>query len=181
MKKGKVCGQEGQALVEFALVLPLLLLIILFIIDSCWIAYQKSLFEECVIHASWDISSDDLGDMDPLEDIPSKKVYSGITVKNPLLNSIEDGNLWGLNPLRITIQNATATLYNSETSFDVPGRKPDDIVAAISRTRHMDLSADLSYEVSPMTFIGQLVFGDSVRLEKHLECTRVISTQHRSE
>lgn len=174
-------SQKGQAMVEFALVLPLFLLIILFIIDFCWIAYQKSMFEECVIHASWDISADELGDMDPLEDVPARKVYSGATVKNSLLHSIQESSLWGLYPLRISVENATATLYNSETSFDVPGRKPTDIVSAISRTRHMDLQADLSYAVSPLTFIGRLVFGDNVQIEKHLECTRIISTQHRSE
>jgi hypothetical protein len=74
---------------------------------------------------------------------------------------------------RISVENATATLYNTETSFNVPGRTPADIVSAISRTRYMDLSADLSYDVSPLTFIGQLVFGDNVLVKKHLECTRL--------
>lgn len=173
--------ESGQAMVEFAIILPILLLIIFFIIDFCWVGYQKATFEQGVIHAGWNITADSLGDTDPLEDVPSKQTYSGSTVADPLLQGIQESSLWGLYTRRISVTGATATLYNVETNFNVPGRKPGDSVAAISRTRYMDLDADLSYEIYPLTFIGQMVFGRSIQVEKHLDCTRVIATQHRSE
>lgn len=179
--KGIYKNETGQAMVEFALVLPLLLLILFFIIDFCWIGYQKASFEEGVSYASWDISANDLGDTDPIESIPSERVYTGATVTAPLLAGIQDSSLWGFYPLHVTVTNATAKLYNSETTFNVPGRVPTDTTAAISRTRHMDLEADLVYEIQPLTFVGQLFFGNTVEVEKHLECTRIVGSQHRSE
>lgn len=172
---------KGQAMVEFALVLPVFLVIILFIIEAGWMTYQQSVFDQSYQYSSWTIQASDLGDSDPLESCPASAVYSGNTVSDPLVERIKEASFWGFIPENLTVSNAQAVMHNEEETFLVPGRTPSDTVTATSRTRYMDLEATLSYDIYPLTFLGQQVFGTRVTKEKKLSCNRIVATQHRSE
>ena len=177
----KLCLDEsGQSIVELALVLPVFLLILFFIIDFGWLAYQRASFEYGYMQASWSVSAEDLGDTDTLEDIPSEAVYSGAAVADTIRDDIKKSSL-GISPDNLSVLNAEAVLYNVEEHFTVPGRTPYEMVAAVSRTRYMDLRALLRYYVQPVTYVGKFFFGDVVSFEKELERTRIVSTQSRTE
>jgi len=180
-QKKKISSNEsGQSIVEFGLVLPLFLLILFFIIDFGWLAYQWASFEYGYIQASWSISAADLGDTDPLEDVPSEALYSGAIVADTIRDDLKNSSL-GISSDNLSVTNAQAVLYNTEENFAVPGRKPNEPVMAVSRTRYMKLSATLRYDVQPMTYVGRLFFGSMISFEKDLDRTRVVRTQSRSE
>ncbi len=172
--------ESGQSIVEFGLVLPLFLLILFFIIDFGWLAYQRASFEYGYIQASWSVSAADLGDTDFLEDVPSEATYSGAIVADTIRDDLKN-SCWGISSDNLSVTNAQAILYNIEESFAVPGRKPNEPVMAVSRTRYMNLSAVLRYDVQPITYVGKLFFGNTVSFEKDLNRTRVVRTQSRSE
>ncbi len=172
-------NDSGQAMVEFALTLWIFLLIIFFIIDFGWVAYQRTSFEYGYIHSSWAISADDLGDKDPLDEDPSEASYSGTLVSDALSDELDERSP-GIIAANMTITNAKAELYNKPETYKVPGRT-GDAIEAVSRTRYMDLSADFSYVIRPITPIGKMFFKEEITVEKELERTRVVRTQHRSE
>ena len=173
-------NDSGQALVEFAFALLLFIPILFFIIDFGWVTFQRSAFEHSYMQSSWAVSASDLGDFDHLDEVPSLAVYSGTTVSDALLSHMR-GSSPGLIEGNLSISSAQAELYNEMDSFTVPGRSVGETISAVSRTRYMQLNARVSYAVSPLTYIGKLVFGDTFTVEKEINCTRIVGTQHRSE
>lgn len=176
-------GERGQGLVEFALVFPIFLAIVLFIVDVGWITAQRTAFDHGCIYSTWSISADEIGDSDPLEDISSETKYID-GVNEALLANIKTSNIWGLISNNIHVSNATARCYNREESFHVPGRVVSDteagVLEASTMTRYMDLSANIRYDIYPITFIGKLFFGESITLEKQYETTKIVRSQSRS-
>lgn len=172
---------KGQGMVEFALVFPIFFMIILFIIEVGWMSYQQTVIDQSYQYSSWSVQASDFGDSDPMDTCPSKAVYSGNTVSDPLVERIKEASFWGFLPENLTVSDAQAVMENEEVTFSVPGRTPADTATAISRTRYMDLKATLSYDIYPLTFLGRQVFGSRVTKEKKLSCSRVVATQHRSE
>lgn len=169
---------SGQGLVEFALTFWMYLLITFFIIDFGWVAFQRVSFEYGYSHASWSVSAADVGDEDNLEEAGCENTYAGATVSTPLYDrltscspGIIDGNLG--------IANAHAKLYNEAVTYSVPDTFGNP-VPAISITRYMNLNADFSYVIHPLTPIGSMVFGDDIRVDKTLTRTRIVRTQQRS-
>ena len=76
---------NGQGMVEFALVFPIFIMIILFIIEVGWITYQQTVFDQSYQYSSWSVQASDFGDSDPLNTCPSSAVYTGNTVSDPLV------------------------------------------------------------------------------------------------
>lgn len=173
-------GESGQSMVEFALVLPLFLLIVLFIIDSGWISYQKSSFDHGYHQASWSISASELGDSDALESVPSECVYSGAGVTELVRREMHTGTVQ-IDDSNLTILNAQARLYNKEESFQVPGSSPGEVLNGKKWTRYLDLTATVEYSVKPITYVGTIFFGDSFVVKKQLSQTKIVRAQLRSE
>ena len=171
----------GQALVEFALVLPLFLAMVLFIIEVGWIIIQRTVFDQGYMYSSWSVTADKLGDSDTLDETPSHAIYYGTVVIDAMMDGLKESDLWGFEPGNVSIINAEADLYNMEETYHVPGRTPADVILAVNRTRYMDLSADISYSITPLTFFGRFLFDNSITVEKEISCTRVVASQHRSE
>lgn len=184
MRVWKRCkGERGQAMVEFALVFPIFILIVLFIVDVSWIAAQRTAFDHGCIYSSWSISADEFGDHDLLEDSASEMVYTD-GVSDALMANIRESNIWGLVSDNVTVYNARARCYNREENYDVPGRiiysSGNDVTEASSMTRYMDLTADIRYDIYPLTFVGRIFFGSRITLEKQYETTKIMRSQRRS-
>lgn len=170
--------EAGQALVEFALTIPVFIAIALFIIDFGWVSYQRIAFEHGYMRASWSLTASDIGDADPLEEVPSTDVYTGSNITDKLREYIETGT-WGCVAGNLSVSGVKATVYNTEEYFNVPGRM-SEAVAATNLSRHMELEAEIRYVIYPITFFGKMVFGDYIELEKELDYSRIIATSQRS-
>lgn len=170
--------ETGQAAIEFALAILVFVPLLFGIIDFGWISFQKMAFEYGYIHTGWNVSASDLGDSDPIDTVPSTATYSGSSVSDPLYYEIELSSPIVEENLNIT--NATAVLYNNAVPYSVPS-STGGVISAVCRTRYMDISADLTYTIQPLTPIGELLYGSVITINKELKCTRVVATQNRSE
>ncbi len=173
-------AERGQALIEFALVIPLFMLLIMGIIEISWITYQRSSFEYGCSHAAWDITAEQLSDIDALKQSGSIKHYSGGAVDGIIKSTISGSTLLGFNSGGLNITNASATMYNQESKFSVPGANAEEVEAS-TVTRYMDVKANLSYDIKPITFLGNVFFGGLLKVNRDLDYTRVVGAQHRSE
>ncbi|MFV0396274.1 MAG: TadE family protein [Coprobacillaceae bacterium] len=183
MKKKFFLIEEGQSLVEFALVFPLVFALMMFVFDFGWIAYQITVFQQGYLYSSWNVSAQELGDTNLIEEVPSINVYDDTDniVSDALRDSLEESSYFGFETANFTIKNATATLYNEEEIFKVPGRISGEVVDATNRTRYIELEADLSYDVYPATWFGEVLFGDKIISEKHVNTKRIVGSTHRSQ
>lgn len=165
-------AEGGQAMTEFALVMPLFLIMCLFVIDFGWIAYQKAAFDYSYMHASWEVVSTDLSKHGSYEDKGSVSVPGA---QKAVAEAMSGNAFIGYDPANLSVSSASATLYNEVSTFSVPDRQgnPTD---ADSVTRHLALKAELSYQVKPI--VG-LVFGP-LTVTKNLDIDRVVGVEHRT-
>jgi len=168
-------GENGQAMVEYAITIPVFLLIVFFIIDFGWISYQKIAFEHGCLRASWYISAEDLGDDDLLEEKYSEKIYAGDEL-DELLEEYIESSFWGSGVGELSIVDAQAYLYNDEkTSGGKVGEESN-------YTRYMKLKATVTYEITPLTPLFSMlnIIPDQIKFVKNIECIRVVATSQRT-
>ncbi len=181
MYLSKLKKEEGQTLVEFAIVVPLLLLIIFSIIEFGWFGYQMNLFNQGYMHASWDVTAAELNDLNPITAVGGTATYDGSLVEDLIRNAIKESSLWGFEEANLTVTNGKAVLTNTESTFAVPGRKSGEVINATTITRSMKLTATITYQIKPLIGFGEVFFGNSITMKKELDCVRVVGSQHRSE
>lgn len=184
----KKWDDSGQSLVEFALVLLPFLTIVFFIIDFGWVTFQRTVFEYAYTHSSWSLSALSLGDNDAMEDTATVKYYTETTVpatstqniKNVLYSEFEN-SYKSIIKDNLSINNSAAKLYNEENDdYFLPDRNGQRF-EAVSLTRYMELNAELTYVIYPITPIGKLFFKDKITITKDLEKTKIVKTRHISE
>lgn len=165
-------GEHGQAMTEFALVLPIFLIMCFFIIDFGWIAYQKAAFDYSYMHASWEVVGSDLSKHGSYEDKDSVSVPGS---EAAVADALSSNPFIGYDPANLTVTSASATLYNSVSKFSVPDRTGASSDAD-SVTRHLALKAELSYEVKPILGIAI----GPITLTKSLDIDRIVGVEHRT-
>ena len=161
---------SGQALVEFALVFPLFIMILFAIIDFGWMAYQKAAFDYSRIHTSWDYAGLDVGN-------PSSKTYDNARVQAAVKDSIKKAPSIGFDTSELTVTNAKVTISNVPSESTVPDRKTDpDPTKATKVTRQARLEATVKYNVKPI--IGLLI--QPVEVTEKIDVTHVVGDQTRT-
>ncbi len=173
--------EAGQAMVEFALVLPVFLAIVLGIMDIGYVTAQREMFLQGCSHLSWEMTAASLGDTDDLNSVPSNKKYDEETVTPLIYAELQEHSLFGYDENRLNVLSASAEMYNKQDYYTVPGYEiPAPEENAVSITRYIDINAELSYDIYPLTFAGKWMFGDKYTVTEEIDCTRVLSTRHRS-
>jgi len=159
---------SGQALVEFALVFPLFIMILFAIIDFGWMAYQKAAFDYSRIHTSWDYAGLDVGN-------PSSKTYDSTRVQKAVKASIAKAPSIGFDASELTVENAKVTISNVPSESTVPDRN-NDPTKATKVTRQARLEATVKYNVKPI--IGLLI--KPVEVTEKIDVTHVVGNQTRT-
>ena len=159
---------SGQALVEFALVFPLFIMILFAIIDFGWMAYQKAAFDYSRIHTSWDYAGLDVGN-------PSSTTFDSARVQDAVKASIEKAPSIGFDTNELTVTNARVTISNVPSESTVPDRNLD-ATKATKVTRQARLEATVRYNVKPI--IGLLI--KPVEVTEKIDVTHVVGNQTRT-
>ena len=159
---------SGQALVEFALVFPLFIMILFAIIDFGWMAYQKAAFDYSRIHTSWDYAGLDVGN-------PSSTTFDSTSVQAAVKASIDKAPSIGFDTSELTVENAKVTISNVPSESTVPDRNLD-ATKATKVTRQARLEATVKYNVKPI--IGLLI--KPVEVTEKIDVTHVVGNQTRT-
>lgn len=175
---------SGQALVEFALVFPLFIMILFAIIDFGWMAYQKAAFDYSRIHTSWDYAGLDVGNPSSTtfnwsyeQTDPTKSQTYTTGVQDAVMESIKKAPSIGFDTSELTVTNAKVTISNVPSESTVPDRKTDpDPTKATKVTRQARLEATVRYNVKPI--IGLLI--KPVEVTEKIDVTHVVGNQTRT-
>lgn len=173
---------SGQALVEFALVFPLFIMILFAIIDFGWMAYQKAAFDYSRIHTSWDYAGLDVGNPSSTtfnwsyeQTDPTKSQTYTTGVQDAVMESIKKAPSIGFDTSELTVTNAKVTISNVPSESTVPDRNLD-ATKATKVTRQARLEATVRYNVKPI--IGLLI--KPVEVTEKIDVTHVVGNQTRT-
>lgn len=175
-RKRKKNWETGQALVEWALVFPVFLLLVCGIIDFSWIGYQRLLFESSIQRTAWDFTlnlqhpttGEALKEKDVLEKIKPKKYdisspASAVTVNGKtytLGEGIRKHMLQGAAGLlkedELTVPSAEAVFSIKELKETYSNETGKESVDFDSYQLRVDLTGDLKYRVELLTPISRI-------------------------
>ena len=161
----KIKNEKGQTLVEFAIVLPIFIFLLFFIIDVAWVTFQTISFDYGYRQASWEISVDD-------PDLSRTKTYSGSYVNNLLKTNI----LTNANDMisnNLFIYDGSIFLWSDIVTEKYPGYTYGDYEYYEHYMRYMRIRAYLWYRIEPLTPIGKLFFGNNFYQFKNLDKERL--------
>lgn len=166
--------ESGQALVEYALVLPAFLAVLCMTIDCAWIGYQYICFDYSYREASWELSVP--GD----NNAGVEYKLTGPDAAGLIMSNME------ATALGITKENLSIDTGDDEDTalIDLWSVKKTDYYPAAARPnyetgtnywRYMHIKAKLTYEVYPPTPVGQALLGNHLTYTKNLDKTRLKS------
>ena len=185
----KESSEVGQAMVEWAFVFPVFLLLVFGIIDFSWLGYQRLMFESSFQMTAWDftlflkdprigvgrlsdrdiilyeIKPDDYNESSPDVVIVNGSYYAlGEGIKKHMLES----SVGFLEADKLTVTSATAVfgINQLEDYYNITG---SEYVMVESSQLQVSLAADLEYRIKFLTPVGR-IFDPSgeVILEKKL-------------
>ena len=163
--------ESGQALVEYALVLPIFIAVLCVIIDCAWIGYQYIAFDYSYREASWELSVTD-------GDISQPYKLSGAQATQPIMSNMASTAL-GINKANLSIGNdATISLWSVTKTDQYPGSRTGSYETQKNYWRYMQIQAKLTYKVHPLTPVGKTLFGKTLTYTKALDKTRLTQIQN---
>lgn len=160
--------EKGQAMVEFALIIPIFLMIVFFIIEVAWIGYQKTVFTYTTRNVAWQLR---------LANHEEYVMNTGVTMylesyeadnelqHNFLKEARENKTLMDLS--KVKIHDSQITIYGGKRSmiYNNHENKKDGI---LYKTATMEISAKMDYIVDPLTPIGKSLFKEGLHLKKDI-------------
>lgn len=158
--KKKFIGEEGQSMVEFALILPIILLLLLVPVDIYRFAHTKMLLNSA--------NSDIISQVTYVEGMSSDTVKTTIQehlnrsyadildVTNVQFDKVELGTLREVD--------YNYLMYTSEKE-DEPVFQDKFQLRTDAKYQVRELEVQLSYTTEPATFWGAMFFGDTMHIE----------------
>lgn len=166
--------EKGQAMVEYALVLPIFLLILLFIIDVGWIGYQKIMFDYTCRNSAWDLRLG--GDEDWVMNNSAKIVRNGDYANRLLAEGFKKTDEKSSNSIdmkKINISKGYIGMYpgQKEYKYKKPEDMPENVVFNTNtkfRTVTIEIEGKIEYQVYALTPLTKSFFKDGIKLTNNL-------------
>lgn len=163
----EVKSEKGQAMVEFALIFPLFILLIFTIIDLGWISFNYLSFDYAYREAAWELSIN--------YDSDDTQYITGTTASKAIKNAIMDSS-HGLSESNLSVSGAKFVLWTENKKYYTP-KLPSGTNEHTKKWRYADIEADLKYDIEPVTPMGKSFFGEEITFSKNLEKHRLLRTR----
>lgn len=162
--------EKGQAMIEFALVLPLFIIFVFFIIDVGWISYQKILFSYTTRNIAWEFQDKQLDDwvIQANQHYTSNGWEADSKIKDSFMTSnANKGNI--IDSDRIRVNNSSISMYAGKRKYaynvnhsGVAQEYRSDINM---NTTTYEIKSTIYYDLKPITPIANMFFKDGITLK----------------
>lgn len=166
--------EKGQAMVEYALVLPIFLMILMFTIDVGWLIYQKSMFDYTCRNSAWELrlSQDEDWVMNNGIEIIHSGRYANDLLSQQFKEVDRDGK-FKIDMNKVSFANGKIGIYPGEKEYKYkrPGSIPDDVVVHTDlkfKTVTMEIEGKIEYQVYALTPLTKPFFKDGIKLTNNL-------------
>jgi len=159
--------EKGQALVEFALVLPIFVTLIFMIIDVGWTLSKYLEFDYAYRNASWAMSIN--------YDSDYPMTITGTSANNAIKSAIQDASP-NFELSKLSVMNSKIDCWTEKENYYTPksGGKTEQHTR---RWRYAKITSSLAYKINPLTPVGQIFFGSTITVTKNLDKDRLICTR----
>lgn len=153
-------------MVEFAIVIPIFLLLLFFLIDLGWIIYQKVTFDYTCRKMAWDLN---LGsEEDRVMNTRQPIYYSGYNA-NRLLKVEFDKNIEGthVDKSKVSITDGMIAIYPGRKLYKHRGGATTSGDVDF-KTTTLEIQGKIKYKIEPLTPIAKPFFGNDITLSSNL-------------
>lgn len=151
-------------MVEYGLTIVMFVFLIFSIIDLGWIGFQYISFDYSYQYSSWKIVVSD-------PNINYPYTYSGWAYNNLVRANIAD-NAVGINVSNLSVKNTVIKLTTENQNVTNP-----DGTHETHKRRYMQITAVIEYTIKPLTPIGELLYGSTIKWTKNLDRLRLLQTK----
>jgi Flp pilus assembly protein TadG len=158
--------KKGQALLEFALVFPIFMILVFGIMDTGWVLFKYLEFDYGYRNASWVMSISYSSD--------SPMTITGSTANNAIKSAVVsilptiDKNNLSTSSSQIYCWTEKKTYYTPK----IGGGKDTHIRS----WRYARITSSLSYKVNLLTPVGQIFYGPDITITKSINKKRLLNT-----
>ena len=165
--------EKGQVLVEYAMVLPIFLIVIFSIIDLGWLVFQKNTFNYACRRASWEFNMK--GHEEYVIGTKQELYITGYEADNELTHSFRTSSekIGYLNIENINVSNSTIHIIPGVKTYK--SKAPAHFSKVIEgeaeqtyTTTSFELKGKIKYKVEPLTPMGQTLLGKDFTFENDL-------------
>ncbi len=167
-------NEKGQAMVEYALVLPIFLMLLMFIIDVGWFIYQKAIFDHTCRNSAWELRLRQ--DEQWVMNNGRKIVHSGEYANNLLASQfkrVDESSNSRIDMNKVSVANGQIGIYPGEKEYRYkrPDAIPEEIVVHTDlkfKTVTMEIEGKIEYQVYALTPLTKPFFKDGIKLTNNL-------------
>lgn len=158
-------SEKGQVMVEFAIVIPIFLLILFFLMDLGWIMYQKVMLDYTCRQIAWDL---DLGEDETWVMRNMRPIVYKNNSANKLLKKQFDKNNQGtyIDINSISISDGKIGVYPGRKNYRYKG---GGFSADVNyKTTTLEIQGKIKYKIEPLTPIAKSFFRNGIILTNKL-------------
>lgn len=169
--------EKGQAMVEYAVVLPIFLLVVMFLIEVGWVSYQKVIFDYTCRNAAWEIGNvnfegyegftwpkwfkgaeDNVLKYGSLQELD---VSSSNRVIKEYFSIANDKTTGDIDVDYVTVNNGSVSIYPGEKHYKnkAPKGSPEEdqrINDTAFKTTSIEVDAKIQYKLQTITPVNRL-------------------------
>lgn len=151
-------SEKGQAMIEYAIILPIFLLVLFAVIDVGWITYQKAMFTYTCRQTGWDmrLKEDDEWVLHSGVPISRDGGYANMLLTEQFRKVNGEKDATYINLENITVTNGSVVIYPGKKDYKT--KTPDYLPKTTSagngtlyNTTTVEVKGKIEYRVRPLT------------------------------
>lgn len=165
--------EKGQAMIEFALVFPLFIIFVFFIIDVGWISYQKVIFSYTTRNITWEFYDKQIDNWvaQANQHYITEGWEADHKIKEKFVTSnANKGNK--INPDRIRVRNSSISIYAGRRKYaykvDYAGLDKAYRNDVNFNTTTYEITSTIYYDLEPITPIANMFFKNGITLKNEV-------------
>lgn len=157
--KNILANEKGQSFVEFALILPIILLIVTFSIDIFCYVNTRTILSSAAVECLAEVSYKDVVDKTVETDINSildKNYKTQLKLENVKINFSEKNNLID--------KSYSFYVYSSELAESSSKKYWSQFEKRLSNYKKQEVLLKIDYKMKPITFLGTFFLGKEINI-----------------
>lgn len=166
--------EKGQAMVEYAFIIPIFLMLLLVTIDFGWIIYQKNMFDYTCRHSAWEM---DLESFDEYSLNTQLKIHLTGWEANQFLEDyfriVNRNTLGHLDTRNVRFKNSEIFIYPGVTKYKY--KKPEDLPEYAASDLNLDyknttieIRGEGSYKINTITPLSKPFLKDGITVKNSI-------------
>lgn len=161
-------------MIEYAFIIPIFLLLLMFLIDIGWITYQKVVFDHTCRHSAWDLmlKQDENWVLTNGQKIVRSGDYANRILEEQFCK-VNYNTANHINIRNVSISNGEISIYPGEKRYKYkrPAEIPEELGMFTDinyKTTTLEIQGKIKYKIEPLTPLTKPFFKNGIELTNNL-------------